>query len=268
MFIFNILIRSLLFKFGEQFSRKLNIMRTNLLLFSALVLFTTSCTVTKRTHLPGYHVQWHSANLLPTKQLKKASKQDVNLDAALVLNAPSNSVSELSESEVIFYSDELNSSELSSNSIKQSQPEIAVASNSGTNTFAGDELMPACKKENNSFTEQTRQDNFQAEVLNASHGLESDSQTHSRKKKQSTEPVTNEERKFEGLAIAGFILAIVGWLVPAPAAFILLLLGIIFGAVSMSRVLNEPTKRKGIGMGITALILGILGIVILIAAAG
>jgi uncharacterized membrane protein len=71
----------------------------------------------------------------------------------------------------------------------------------------------------------------------------------------------NDEPKNEGLGIAGFILGIVGWFTPY-LGFIMCLLALIFGAVSLGKIVRNPDKFKGKGFAITALIMGILGILI------
>lgn len=71
----------------------------------------------------------------------------------------------------------------------------------------------------------------------------------------------NDERKNEGLGIAGFVLGIVGWFTPY-LGFIMCLLALIFGAVSLGKIVKNPDKFKGKGFSITALIMGILGILI------
>jgi hypothetical protein len=73
----------------------------------------------------------------------------------------------------------------------------------------------------------------------------------------------NDEPKVEGLGLAGFILALVGWFIPY-LGLLMCLLAIIFGGVSLGRIARNPDKFKGRGFGITALIMGILGILVTI----
>lgn len=71
----------------------------------------------------------------------------------------------------------------------------------------------------------------------------------------------NDEPKNEGLGIAGFILGIVGWFAPY-LGFVMCLLAIIFGGISLGKITRNPDKFKGKGFAITALVMGILGILI------
>jgi hypothetical protein len=71
----------------------------------------------------------------------------------------------------------------------------------------------------------------------------------------------NDEPKVEGLGLAGFILGLVGWFIPY-LGLLMCLLAIIFGGVSLGRIARNPDKFKGRGFGITALIMGILGILV------
>jgi hypothetical protein len=73
-------------------------------------------------------------------------------------------------------------------------------------------------------------------------------------------------RKVQGLALWGFIIALVGWFVPAVAlALVMELAGIAFGISGLVKIDKSPEKYKGKGFAITAIILGILGIIIIAA---
>ena len=69
----------------------------------------------------------------------------------------------------------------------------------------------------------------------------------------------NTPNKTEGLAIAGFISSLAGLIVfPIPLGAI----GVIFGAISLSRISKNPSKLKGKGLAITSLIIGAIDIVV------
>ena len=68
------------------------------------------------------------------------------------------------------------------------------------------------------------------------------------------------EAKVDPLALTGFITSLVG-LFASPV--LLGLLSIIFGAIGLSRINKNPEKYKGKGFGITALILGIIEVVVI-----
>jgi len=71
----------------------------------------------------------------------------------------------------------------------------------------------------------------------------------------------NDEPRVEGLGLAGFILGLVGWFIPY-LGFLMCLLAIIFGSVSLWKITRNPEKFKGKGFAITSLIMGILGILV------
>ena len=67
-----------------------------------------------------------------------------------------------------------------------------------------------------------------------------------------------EEKKTDGLAVAGFICGLVSIFV---AGIILGILGIIFSAIALGRISNNPDTRSGKGLAIAGLVLGIVGAV-------
>ena len=75
-------------------------------------------------------------------------------------------------------------------------------------------------------------------------------------KKFTTAPF--EEKKTDGLAVAGFICGLVSVFV---AGIILGILGIIFSAIALGRIKNNPDTRSGRGLAIAGLILGIVGVI-------
>jgi hypothetical protein len=75
------------------------------------------------------------------------------------------------------------------------------------------------------------------------------------------------EPKVHGLAVAGFVLALVGWFTPIGIAVTLLILGIIFGAIAMSKIKKNPEEYKGRGLAIAAFIVALIGFIIVISVA-
>jgi len=83
-------------------------------------------------------------------------------------------------------------------------------------------------------------------------------------KKENHARTADDQRKVEGLGLAGFIIGIVGWFMPFGIGLVMCLLAIIFGAISLGKISNNPEKYKGKGFAITSLILGIAGVGILL----
>lgn len=67
-----------------------------------------------------------------------------------------------------------------------------------------------------------------------------------------------EQVKTDGMAIAGFVTGLVSLFL---FGFILGVLGVIFSAIALKRIKREPESRKGKGLAIAGLILGIVGII-------
>lgn len=63
--------------------------------------------------------------------------------------------------------------------------------------------------------------------------------------------------KTDGLAIAGFVLGVIGIFI---AGLILGILAIIFGGIALGRIRRNPETRRGKGFAIAALVLGIVSI--------
>jgi hypothetical protein len=66
-------------------------------------------------------------------------------------------------------------------------------------------------------------------------------------------------RKTDGFAIAGFVASFVGIFV---AGIILGVVAIVFGAVGLSRISKDPVNRKGSGLAVAAITLGVLVVIL------
>lgn len=66
-----------------------------------------------------------------------------------------------------------------------------------------------------------------------------------------------EEVHTDGLAIAGFVIGIVGLFV---LGILLGILAIVFSAIALNRIKKEPKARMGRGLAIAGLVLGIVGV--------
>ncbi len=64
--------------------------------------------------------------------------------------------------------------------------------------------------------------------------------------------------QIEGLGLAGFVSGLIGLIV---AAIPFGLVATIFGAISLSKIIRNPAKYKGIGFAIASLVLGIIDVV-------
>ena len=65
----------------------------------------------------------------------------------------------------------------------------------------------------------------------------------------------NDQLKIEGFAVAGFVCSLVGFVF---AGIILGILGIIFSAIALKKIKNNPETKKGRGLAIAGLVMGIV----------
>lgn len=72
--------------------------------------------------------------------------------------------------------------------------------------------------------------------------------------------IKDDEPKVHGLGLAGFITSLVGLFV---SPILLGILSIIFGSIALSKIKKNPEKYKGKGFAVTALVLGIIEVVII-----
>jgi hypothetical protein len=86
-----------------------------------------------------------------------------------------------------------------------------------------------------------------------------ESKKTSKNKPIKTGKSNNDDRRIEGLGLAGFILGIVGWFTPY-LGLVMCILAIVFCAISIGRINNNPDQYKGRGFATTGLILGIVGV--------
>lgn len=70
-----------------------------------------------------------------------------------------------------------------------------------------------------------------------------------------------DNRKSEGLGIAGFVISLVDCFLPYPYSLVLGAIAFIFGVVSISRINNYPKKYFGKGFGIISILLGLVCII-------
>lgn len=75
-------------------------------------------------------------------------------------------------------------------------------------------------------------------------------------KKLKKATLANDERKTDGLAIAGFVLGFVSLFV---AGIPLGALSVVFSVIALERIKKNPDKRSGKGLAIAGLVLGIIG---------
>lgn len=205
-----------------------------LLAFSTSLIFT-SCTIDKRLHTGGYHIHWkHKKN--------KVSK----------ITTPK-------ENPIAFNTNQTDLNELTINQEEKVTP--ATSTNNNYRFANANGRKTKVKDTRKSATVQLWQD------IGAGFAM------YNQMRKNGGElvsplPVSDSGQKTSGLAIAGFVTGIVGWFMPLGLGMVMCAIAVIFGAISMSKIKNNPGQYKGKGLAIASFIIGLVGFVILLVIAG
>ncbi|MGI8893009.1 MAG: DUF4190 domain-containing protein [Bacteroidia bacterium] len=83
---------------------------------------------------------------------------------------------------------------------------------------------------------------------------------------KSSKPISDGKPKDEAMGIVGMIFGIIAWFMPIIAlAVVMLIMAAILGIASLSKIQKNPDKYKGKGFAITAIALGVIGIILIMA---
>ena len=202
----------------------------------AVTLILPSCTIEKRVHMAGYNVQWKKGKTkLDKKELAQNHVQQDEGNQRLKL-------------------DELKTSEGSANYSVESE-----INESETNASLENKLHVSPEI---SLNDGLKESSEEVDIY------EKSSKVNVAESKLRSDAIETEEEKaepkVEGLGLAGFIIGIVGWFMPFGLGLVMCILAIIFGAISMGKIKNNPEKFKGKGFAITSLIVGIVGVGLLL----
>ena len=205
----------------------------NLLVLLALLLMNYSCSVEKKLYSHGYYVKWHHS--------AKNSKS-INLDA------PSNSNGKAIQV--------TSNKEVSTQAFNDDEFSVLYKSEPGVSVIQEIETQKAslCSVSQEQEPTQTKyRINEAAKGINMAKALVTD-----------VKPVA-ENQRMHGLAVAGFVLALVGWFTPVNIALILLILGVVFAAIALGSISKNPEMYKGSGLAIAAFVVALIGVIILFA---
>jgi hypothetical protein len=183
------------------------------------VLFISSCTIQKRQHLPGYHIEWKGSE---AKRLES------------VQNVPSDI------SSIPAYTEEINQEAINENTQvadnskvepKQAEVEVAKSGSAPASEISGKKKHTGMK-------------------------LTFPLSLHSPVQLLTGKAMPDEGRKTDGISIAAMVCGILAFVIPY-VGIVLAILAIVFGGIGMGRTKRNP-ELKGRGMAITGLVLGIL----------
>lgn len=193
----------------------------------AALLFLNSCSIEKRVYNPGYHIEWRTKRNENTSKLEKV---DLNKDESATVNQEVKIIPDTSNSGLIVPI-ETNTSTSDCNATSTKTSHIPTVSQ----LLKNNNVLVSLKKENGAM----------AQVL-----------------KENT-----KSTRADGMAIVSMVVGIISWFTPLALAVILAILAIIFGAVGLSRIKKNPEELTGKGMAKTGIILGIVGLIIVMAVA-
>jgi len=186
----------------------------------AIVLFIQSCTIQKRQHLPGYHIEWNSND-------SHSEVQKVNKEREEIIAHGDESVKTTSDFSAVEYAETMDH----------------------TSTIEKPALKATEKRVDTSKVIRDKQ--------SKSHRLTFPSVIHAPIKLFFGSVKPDDKPRTDGMSIAAMVCGILSFFVPV-LGLILAILAIIFGGVGLGRTRRDP-ELKGRGMAITGLVLGIVG---------
>ena len=195
------------------------------LLIVFTVVFISSCTIQKRQHLPGYHIEWKGGEARRTEVVKELSCEEMSTAA---------NTEAINEEEVY-----TNAVAPVVANVEQAHEEVEVVKSSAA---------PA--SEDNGKKKKTGM------KLSFPLSLRSPVQLLTGK------AMPDEGQKTDGISIAAMVCGILAFFVPT-VGIVLAILAIVFGGIGMGRTRRNP-ELKGRGMAITGLVLGILAFVVVL----
>ncbi len=192
-----------------------------------ITILLSSCSIEKRVHLSGHHVEWFHEG---------KSNRDIQQD--LNANRPDKTTSKSTETT----SKSLNSETVSSSEETLNFSQSQEAQDNFVQQKSNSTMRKHCPGQKGS-SEKTIGHNISNPVFNPISNTPIDS---------SNQPVTN------GKALTGFICSLAGLF-----AFgsIFGTIAIIFSAIGLSKIKKDPIKWKGKGMAIAGLVIGIVDII-------
>lgn len=246
-------------------------LRTIALAASLTAILIQSCTVEKRKHLPGYSVEWGS---------KKALKEsETSLDDAVAKNSKESVGQQDSDDEITAYAAiHKEYYEDVKSTYKALAKVIAIGFSKDTCdiliTQDGDEFrckvieigVDVVKYRKCGFNDgplislprsmvfMIRYSNGEKEIIKPI--------SNSQKKEDEYESAKSPKKRLDVLGLVGFCLTIASilpwWFVSALIGFFAGIIGIVFGSISLARIVRRRDSRKGLGFAIVSLILGVL----------
>jgi len=257
---------------------------SGLLLLVSLSIFT-SCSIDKRLYTSGYDIQWHNNKTEQTegnnigKNNSSINEKIAIINSQSIENMPEidNTISaSINETEIVI----LKKEEIVSN--KTENCDLIILKNGDEINAKGTEITidaikyKKCDNLNGPTYPIKKSKVFMLKYPNATKDIISPNNSTpkniSENNNSSSANNDNTHKKTAGLAVAVFVIGLVGLVTPLGIGLVCELLALIFGAVSLAKIKRHPDEYKGKGLAITSLILGLvafgIGLLVTVALSG
>ncbi len=203
----------------------------NLLLIASLLCINYSCSVEKKLYSNGYYIKWNQSNktMKPINSNTQPPSTDTTASITPHKDLPTLGVNE-DEFSVLY----------------TTESEIIVPQKEAISEVGKSQESVAHKPSNPNYKEVVKGVKMAKELVRNVHPEKSTQRMH-------------------GLAVAGFVLALVGWFTPVNIALVLLILGVVFAAIALARISKQPEVYKGSGLAIAAFVVALIGVLIVFA---
>jgi len=235
----------------------------NFLAISILLNLLVSCSVTKRQHLSGYNIEWYKQKkdlsntklVLESKKIKSDSIFNLPIyeytnevkGSMLLVSSNSSLKGDLNSITKIQRSVFLNNHEVCDLIIMKDGQEIKCkVSEIGVNEIK----YKKCDNLNGPIYYISKSELLLIQYANGSKDI---IKSNEQKQTGTSSSSDNSNIKNHPLAIASFVCSLLGWLLLGIGT----ILGIIFGAIALKKIKEDPTKFKGRGFALAGLIIGL-----------
>jgi len=209
---------------------------------AAVAAAMSSCSLEKRVYMPGYHVEWKGGQGGHTPEQDRnaevAQSQGDERDVFLGDGEWQHSAGEGVET----------SNAVNNMAVVSIQLEQEGENGRGMDEWPGDLDGEAQRSENNIHSPTPNE--VQEEITWASEWREGTGAILA----------AVQEVRVNGMAVAGFVLGLVGLLV---FGLLFGLLAIIFSAIGLGKINKDPSRWRGKGLAVAGLVLGIIDILVL-----
>lgn len=196
---------------------------------AATLVLLSSCSMEKRVYMPGYHVEWKGA--------KSAAATSTSTESETAIQSET-----VAEQEAAFQ-------------VAAEAPENSTAFSADFGAF-GDEVWADAGSESRESYPVTVERDMEAEA-------EEPLATWASEWQEGTGAILAEVQdvRVNGMAVAGFVMGLVGLLI---FGLLFGILAIIFSAIGLGKINKDPKRWRGKGLAVAGLVLGIIDIAILV----